>query len=87
MRLSTLLLRRYVLTQPRRWLYYTLFMVVLRRARRLLGQEPEIVYRAVLRRGQRLDLLTAKPLPSRYQGRKWRRRLAASSRAELRSLR
>ncbi|MPY92002.1 MAG: hypothetical protein GEV08_02750 [Acidimicrobiia bacterium] len=86
-RLRYLLLRSLVLRTPRRWLYYTAATMAWRWFRRLTGTQPEVVYRASLRRGERFDLLTDKPLPKRFQTRRRRRRVAAAARAELRSLR
>ena len=70
--------------RPRRWLYYTVATMLWRRLRRLSGRQPEVVYRAALGPGGRLDLLTARPLPRRFQTRRRRRWLAAAALEELR---
>lgn len=86
-RFRFLLVSRLIRGHPRRWLYYTLAMTAWRQFRRLSGTDAEIVYRAKLRAGGRVDMLTAKPLPKRFQTRRWRRRLAAAALAELRARR
>lgn len=80
-----LLLGRLLRAKPGYWLYFTLASMAWRCYKRLSGRQPEVVYRADLRRGERLDLLTAKPLPKRFQKRRWRRRIAAATLAELRA--
>lgn len=86
-RFRYLLIGRFLRGHPRRWLYYTVALAAWRQYRRLTGTEPELVYRARLGRGERLDMLTAEPLPKRFQTRRWRRRLAAAALAELRARR
>ncbi len=85
-RLRYLVLSRFVMGNPRRWLYYTVGMVLWRQFRKFTGNEPEILYRGRFGPGHRLDLLTARPLPGRFQTRRRRRAVAADALAELRRL-
>lgn len=86
-RIFPFLVSRFVLGQPRRWLYVSIAAMAWRFARRASGRQPELLYRSTLRRGERFDLLTDKPLPARFQKRRWRRRIAAAAYDELRARR
>jgi hypothetical protein len=81
--LRTLLLGRVLAGDPRRWATYLAITTTVRLFRRATKGGPEVVYRAVLGPGHRLDLHTDRPLPRRYRSRRLKRLLAAEARAEL----
>jgi hypothetical protein len=82
-RLRTLLIGRLLGGDARRWALYLGGLAALRSARKLLRGQPEMLYAARLPPGQRLELLTADPAPSRTLTRRRRKALEAQARAEL----
>ncbi|MEA3218529.1 MAG: hypothetical protein QOJ19_4685 [Acidimicrobiia bacterium] len=82
-RLRLLLVGRVLAGDSRRWLMYLGLSALWRRLRKLRAGEPELVYRAVLSPGERLDVRTDRPLPPKLASRKLRRQLEAAYRAEL----
>jgi hypothetical protein len=82
-RLRFLVLSRIIGGDPRRWLFYFAATASLRTFRKYLRGSPETIYVGRLGPEHRLDLLTTKPLPTRFATRKLRKAVAADARAEL----
>lgn len=82
-RVRRLLLSRVLRGDLRRWAIYLVVSSVWRRARKLAGREPELVYAATLGRGERLAMATSKPLPRRLRTKRVQRALEAAARTDL----
>lgn len=82
-RLRRLVVSRLLRGDLRRWAMYLALTSIWNRYRKLSGKQPELVYRAVLGRGARVDMATSKPLPRRLRTKRVQRALEAAARADL----
>lgn len=80
-----MLLGRVLGGDTRRWLVYFGVSFGWRQFRKLTASEPELLYRAKLKPGERVAMATSKPLPRHLRTKRVRKALEAAARADLES--
>lgn len=82
-RFRRLVVSRMLRGDVRRWAMYLVVTTLWNRYKQLSGKQPEMVYRAVLDRGARVELATSAPLPRKLRTKQVRKALEAAARADL----